>query len=217
MDSNERQEDLKKRREQREKEEQEQGIHVDGKPTAVHKKTSLGRKILDTFLSDDPLLVSERVKNEVIKPGLRDLGYNIMQTGLSMLFYPDGRGAPPRVGGPRGGRNERYEDYTRYSDNRGSGRIPGSSGRSRDSRPSYDYGEIIFATRGRAADALDHLLWCLERYNQASVADLNEAADLSSKYTDYYYGWYDLRGADIRGTAEGYVLDLPPVETIRTR
>lgn len=216
MDNKERQEDLKKRREQREKEEQEQGIQTDGKRTAERKKTSFGRKILDTFLSDDPLLVSERVKNEVIKPGLRDLGYNIMQTGLSMLFYPDGRGAPPRSGS-RFGRNERYEDYTRYSDNRGSGRMPGSGSGRRDSRPSYDYGEIIFASRGRAEDALDHLLWCLEKYNQASVADLNEAADLSSKYTDRYYGWYDLRGADIRGTSEGYVLDLPPVETIRTR
>lgn len=214
-DNRERQEDLKRRREQREKEEREQGITDTGKQSAERKKTSFGRKILDTFLSDDPLLVSERVKNEVIKPGLRDLGYNIMQTGLSMLFYPDGRGAPHS--GMRNSRNEHYEDYTRYSDNRGSGRMPGSDRGRRDSRPSYDYGEIIFATYGRAKDALDHLMWCLDRYKQASVADLNEAADLSSKYTDYYYGWYDLRGADIHGVSEGFVLDLPPVETIRTR
>ena len=213
--SRDKKEDLRIRREKTEQEEREKGVNAPENNGAVRKKTSFGRKILDTFLSDDPRIVTERVKNEVIKPGLRDLGYNVMQTALSMMFYPDGKGAPAGRFG-RSNRNERYEDYTRYSDNRSSGRVPGASG-GHNSRPSYDYGEIVFVSYRRAKDALDHLMWCLDKYNQASVADLNEGADLSSKYTDYYYGWYDLRGSDIRSTSEGYVLDLPPVESIRTR
>ena len=179
---------------------------------AVRKKRSIKRKILDKFFGDDPVAVSERVKNEVMLPGLKDLGYNILMSALSMAFWGEVRGGYTRPSG-RSSRDGRYEDYTRYSDSRS--RAPASNMRS--SRPSYDYGEIIFASQRKAQEALDHLDWCIERYHQASVADLNEAAELSSKYTDRYYGWFDLRGASIHPTSEGWVLDLPPAEPIRTQ
>lgn len=175
-------------------------------------KKTFGRKFLDKMLSNDPIGVSERVKNEVIWPGLKDLGYNILMSAISMAFWGEVRGNYSRNGGRGGTRSDRYTDYSGYSRNDSRPRVP-----DRRNTPSYDYGEIIFATRRDAEEALDHLIWCINKYNQAAVADLNEKAELSSKYTDRYYGWYDLRNAAVIGTSEGWILDLPPCEPLRTQ
>jgi hypothetical protein len=47
------------------------------------------------------------------------------------------------------------------------------------------------------------------------VANLNEALDRTSEYTDHDFGWTSLRSARIDSTREGYVLRLPaamPIE-----
>lgn len=178
--------------------------------SAIRKKKSIGRKLMDRLFSDDPIRASERVKNEVIWPGLKELGYNILMSGLSMMFWGEVRGGYSRPGS-RSQRNERYEDYSRYSDSSGGRERPNYGSR----RPSYDYGEIIFRTKEGADGALKHLRWCIDRYGQASVADLNGEAELSSKYTDHYYGWFDLRNSGVYPTPEGWVIDLPPTEPIK--
>lgn len=189
-----------------------------GSGGAIRKRRSLGRKLMDRIFSDDPIGVSERVKNEVIWPGLKDLGYNVLQSAISMMFWGEVRGGYSRRGSSRnvrGGYRDEYEDYNGYS--RDDRRDRGRGNRRDDRRSSYDYGEIIFNSKGRAEDALDYLRACIEQYDHATVGQLNERAELSSKYTDWYYGWYDLRNATVYPTAEGWVLDLPPAEPVRTR
>lgn len=175
---------------------------------AKRKKKSFGRKILDRFLSDDPIGISERVKNEVIWPGIKKLGYEILMSGLSMAFWGEVRG-----GGSS--RNDDYHDYSRYANgNRDNGR---SGNRQRNNRPSYDYGEIIFDSESRAKDALGYLHYLVDTYGRATVADLLERAELSSSYTDRYYGWTDLPNTDVYSTQEGWVINLPPTIPIKTR
>lgn len=49
-----------------------------------------------------------------------------------------------------------------------------------------------------------------ERYEVATVADLYDAAGLSSDYTDRKWGWTDLRDAQIVRVRTGYLIQLPP-------
>lgn len=178
---------------------------------ATRKKKNIGRKLMDKLFSEDPVGVSEQVKSEVIWPGLKELGYNIFMYTISMVFWGEVRGSFSRPGG-KSFRDDGYKDYGRYSES------PGryNSRDIRNRRPSYDYGEIIFQSREAALYALNHLQKCIEKYDRASVADLNEAAELSSTYTDQYHGWYDLRNAGVYATADGWVIDLPPTDRLRT-
>ena len=189
-----------------------------GSGGAIRKRRSLGRKLMDRIFSDDPIGVSERVKNEVVWPGLKDLGYNVLQSAISMMFWGEVRGGYGGRGSSRnirGGYRDGYEDYSGYSRD---DRRDHDRGRRRDDRrASYDYGEIIFNSKGRAEDALDYLSDLIKQYGHATVADLNERAELSSKYTDRYYGWYDLRNATVYPTPDGWMLDLPPTEAVSTR
>lgn len=177
---------------------------------AIRKKKSIGRKLMDKLFSDDPIGVSERVKNEIIWPGLKELSYEIFMSTVSMIFWGEVRGGGRSRPGSRNIRNDRYEDYGRYSDSRGR-----SQSMPQNHRSSYDYGEIIFRSKEAAEDALAYLRECIDRYNRASVADLNEASELSSKYTDQYHGWYDLRDAGVYPTPDGWMLDLPPTNPLR--
>lgn len=177
---------------------------------AIRKKKSFGRKLMDKFFSDDPIGVSERVKNEIIWPGLKELSYEIFMSTVSMLFWGEVRGTGRGRPGNRNLRNDRYEDYGRYSDSRGRTQSNLNSHRS-----SYDYGEIIFQSQKAARDALSCLRNNIDKYGRTSVADLNEAAELSSNYTDQYHGWYDLRNADVYPTPDGWIIDLPPTERLR--
>lgn len=183
---------------------------------AYKKKTPLSERIVNKLLSDDMMGIPDRLKEEFLYPRLEDLGYELVLALVGMVFHRE-----PRGGYSRRRERDRYRDddyrrdYSRYSD---SDRVPARSNR----RPSYDFGTIIFRDREGAKYALDCLKEDCEHYGQVAVSVLYETARLSGNgYTDNYYGWTDLRDVDdrdIHPTAEGgYVIDLPPVEKIRTR
>ena len=54
---------------------------------AQRKKKSFGRKLMDKIFSDDPIGVGERVKNDVIWPGVKELGYNALMSAVSIIFW----------------------------------------------------------------------------------------------------------------------------------
>ena len=172
----------------------------------IKKKKSLGRKILDTFLSDKIDEVGDYIRYNVIGPGAKNLVYEIFMSTLSMMFWGDARMGRDR-GRDRGGRTA----YDRAYDNRR------DASRERMRRPAYDYDDIFFETREDAERVLDRLYDTLERYGKARVADLYDAAGISAEgnYTVNYYGWFSLRGSGVYPTSEGWAIDLPKCESLR--
>ena len=177
--------------------------------TVTKKKKTVGRKILDTFLSEKLDDVGDYIRYNIFGPGVKSLIYDVVMSTFSMMFWGDasygGRGRDRRDSGGR-------RAYDRVYDDRRS-----SGGRDRGSRPAYDYDDIFFETRDDAERVLDRLYDQLDRYGKARVADLYEAAGISAEgnYTVNYYGWYSLRGSGAYPTSEGWALDLPKCESLR--
>ena len=71
--------------------------------------------------------------------------------------------------------------------------------------------EIIIASRGEAEEIIDKMNEIIVNYDVVSVADLYEMIgyDKKSRYTDFNYGWSDLRGAKAVRVPDGFLLDLP--------
>lgn len=176
--------------------------------TAIKKKKTIGRKVLDTFLSEKIDDVGDYIRYNVIGPGIKSLIYEIFMGSLSMAFWGDA--SVGRRSGGRGGGGSRGYDRI-YDEKRNGG------GRDRGRRPAYDYDDIFFETRDDAERVLDRMYDQLERYGKVRVADLYEAAGISpdGNYTVNYYGWYTLRGSGVYPTSEGWAIDLPKCESLR--
>lgn len=166
------------------------------------RKKSVGRKILDTFLSEKIDDVGDYIRYNVIGPGIKSLIYDMFMSSLSMAFWGDARARGS--GGVRGS-----SGYDRAYDDRRS--------RDRGRRPAYDVEDIIFESRDEAERVLDDLYDCLERYGSVRVADLYSSAGISPEgnFTVNNFGWRSLRGAGAYPTSEGWALDLPRCESLR--
>ena len=175
------------------------------KGTAKRKKKTFGRKVLDFITGEDIDKVNEYVKNDVIRPGLLNLIFDVATSTLSMAMFGEVRTSSRRSDSSRSSRRS----YDRMYDDR----REMSRGRSR--RPSYDIDDIIFETQQDARDARSELYDLIDNYGRARVSDLNRAAGLSGTWTDENYGWTRLDRVDIIPVPEGYILDLPPCEDIR--
>lgn len=182
---------------------------------AYRKKVKMSERIVDALLEDDMMMIPERLVDELLWPRLIDLGYDLVIAAVGMAFRREPRGGYRRSGGSRErDRDWREEDYSRFSER------PSSSSR-RPKRPSYEYQEVQFRSREGALDAMDYISWYCEKYDQCPVAILYEKAGLSASWTDHKYGWRDLSMLTeddiLPGEDGGWVIDLPPVESIRIR
>ncbi|FAA03151.1 MAG TPA: hypothetical protein [Siphovirus LN-2020-2] len=75
---------------------------------------------------------------------------------------------------------------------------------------------IIFESRDEAECVLNHLITiCIQR-GVATVGDLYSLTGLSKSYIDENWGWRDLRSAHAIRTHNGYILNLPKLEDVRT-
>lgn len=81
-------------------------------------------------------------------------------------------------------------------------------------RSTHDFGEIIIDTRVEAEAVIDKMFHQMEKYGQVTVSDLYDLVGITSAYTDNKWGWIDLQGTDIRRTRDGYLLKLPPPDSL---
>lgn len=170
---------------------------------ASHKKKGAARKFSDIFLAEDAHNVGEFVLTDVAIPLLKDLCFNVISTAASIVFFGE-RGIPARRSTAEkygyGGRG--YTNYNRASERRD--RQPVSR-----SRSSYSYDEIYLPSRGEADAVLYRMDELIDEYGQVSIGDLYDLVDITGNFTDYKYGWTDLRTADAIRTRDGYLLKLP--------
>lgn len=170
----------------------------------IQKHKSGIQKVAETFLGGDIKDVGSYIINDVMIPAAKDMMYDMVSQGFQRLLFGESRQDRTRAS---------RRDYTSYG--------AYYRGGARDDRPRTvarsrnDFDDIILQTREEAEDVLGRMQDLAADYGKCSVADLYNLVGISSKYTDYDYGWTDLRGASISRTRDGYLLNLPRTESLR--
>ena len=186
-----------------EKAEEERKGHV-SKPVVqagvTQKKRSFGKRFAETFLGEDVDSVGSYILLDVLIPAIRDTIVNIVQSGIEMLIYGDSRG---------GVRRNEHRSYYNYSTSYRSNSRDRDRAASYRNRRSNSIEDIVCEEKRDADEVIDQLLDLIDRYGQASVADLYDLVGITSSSTDWNWGWFNLSSATTRRVSGGYLIDLP--------
>lgn len=132
---------------------------------------------------------------------MKDMISDAVSGGIDMILFGETR---RRTKNKSSGSYTSYGSYYKKDDSRDR-RDERGSRRNR----SGSMGDIILETRQDAENVLYSLFDALEQYGAVRVADLTELLGETGPFTDNYWGWEDLSGADIKRVREGYLLVLP--------
>lgn len=175
-----------------------------GKVT-IKKKTGI-EKFAETFLAEDIHNVMNTIKNEMLIPAAKNLAVNIINSAISMMVY--GKDARPPYS---------YNNY--YQSQQNVSRTSYSSYYTRSQQPyaqtpdpqnGYSSGpNITFSVRLDAEEVLEQMRGSIMQFGKVSVADYYDLVGVTTDYTDYSYGWYDLSTASIRAINGGFIIVFP--------
>lgn len=178
-------------------------VGADGKVKKVvtgnvreRKKTGI-RKFAEAFIVEDMHNVKDYLIMDVLLPKVKETVLTIITTGVAMALCGEkdktrSTGASRVSYGGYYSRPERSDD--RY--------------RARP-RSARDYNDIIFDSQADAAGVLRRLDETITAYGIATVADLYDAAGMTSDYTAENYGWTDIRGSRVIRGIDGWEIRLP--------
>lgn len=174
------------------------------------RKKSLGKRMSETFLEEDGQNVVQYIVYDILIPAAKDTISDLVKGGIEMLLYGEGGSRDRSTYRDRG----RSYSQTRTSYNRMYGnddrRLSPPRDRSRRSRMSHDFDDVVLDSREEAKKVLDELNLLIDQYDWASVEDFNDLVGLDSEYTDCRWGWTDLRAAYIeRARHGGWIIRLP--------
>lgn len=175
-----------------------------GKEGIVSTRKPLGKKMAETFLTDDAKDVKSWLLLDVIIPGVK----NTILDMISMMFFGEvDRRSRSRSRRDRDDYRTSYSSYYSGSSSRRS-----RSSRSRedryDSDDRVDFRNIVLRTRDDAEHVIEELRDRIRKDGSASVADLLDLIDVAGRYTDNNYGWEDERDIGIRRVSSGYLIDV---------
>lgn len=176
----------------------------------ARRKRRIGSRLRETFFGGDARSAADHMVLEVIVPGIRDMMFDAMETGLQRMIYGESR---------RGRRSSTptYSNLGHVAYNRMSQPSARQSDQalSRKSRSKMDFQDLILQSRSEAEDVIDSMFDVLSRFEVISVADLYELTGVQSSHTDNKWGWTSLQGARPRKLRDGgYLLDLPDPEPL---
>lgn len=163
----------------------------------VHKKKKSGfNRVTESILSEDAGNVKNFILMDVLIPSLKRTISDIVTNGIEILLYGESRPSRDRDRRDSVSYRRYYEDRPKYSE-------------AVRSRNVYDYEDIVIASRGEAERVLDRLYDSVETYGAVSVGDLYDLVGMTGSFTNYKYGWTDLRPAKIERVRDGYWIKLP--------
>ena len=167
------------------------------------KKKGATRKFTDIFVAADLKSVGEFLFSDFIVPTAQKLFVDLVSSGASVLMYGERGTSARRSNADRYGYgSSRHTDYNRASDRRG----PAYGG---PARSVYSYDDIYFDNYGEADVVLNRMLDAIDEYGMVSIGDLYDLVEVTGNYTDYKYGWMDLRTACVERSRQGYYIRLP--------
>lgn len=174
---------------------------INGKVTV--KKKGAAKKFTDIFVAADLKSVGEFLFTDFIVPTAQKLFVDLVSNGASMFAYGERGSSSRRSNADRYSYGSgRYTDYNRASDRR-------DSRYASPAKPVYSYDDIYFETYGEAELVKDRMWDQIEEYGTVSIGDLYDLVEITGNYTDYKYGWTDLRTATVERSRNGYYIRLP--------
>ena len=165
------------------------------------KKSSLS-KFADTFIEEDKDTVVGYLLSEVLIPSFKKMVSDTIKTGIDKMLYGDAEVSRSNSPASKISYSKYYNDKSSYS--RSSSTAPVAS-----RRDTYEYNNIVLETRGDAEAVLMGMDDIIAKYEIVSVADLYDLVGIAGSYTDYKYGWTDIRSARIERVRDGYVIRMP--------
>ncbi len=165
------------------------------KVTSGEVKKKKRSAFAEAFIREDVNNVKSYILTDVVVPAIKNVIIDTVTNGLNMMLNGDVR--------PSGSRRTNVSYSSMYS------------GRQRPEEKKYgrsvfNFDDIEFTMRTDAEEVLSTMYEILDVYGKVRVADFYELAGVTVEgHTDNYYGWYDLRSADVVRSRDCYVIRLP--------
>lgn len=166
------------------------------------KKKSSISKFADTFIEEDKDTVVGYLLSEVLIPSFKKMVSDTIKTGIDKMLYGDAEVSRSNSPASKISYSKYYNDKSSYS--RSSSTAPVAN-----RRDTYEYNNIVLETRGDAEAVLMGMDDIIAKYEIVSVADLYDLVGIAGSYTDYKYGWTDIRSARIERVRDGYIIRMP--------
>lgn len=182
---------------------------VEGAANVKPVKESAFKRFKNNLFAGDANSVVGYLTSEVLLPALKDLIVDTGSKGLEKMMYGEVKSKRRSSDGKsRFSYNNPIDVRSRPT----GGRVPPPS-RAMGGR-RHMVGEVYLETRGDAERVLETMSELIDRYGVASIADLYGLLGVESNYIDNNWGWTELMFANVMQTANGWLLDLPPVEPL---
>lgn len=176
--------------------------------TGTIKKKKKGMKgywktFKSAILPDTDMDMCDYVITDLLVPSIKTLVSSIITNSVEIALFGEVRG--------RRGKDDRYVSYNDYyrPDRRDRGRR--SDGRATyRARSAINFDSDVFETRADADRVLDDLTAHIDQYGFASIGDYYDLIGVTGEFTDWKYGWDNLRNTRVlpeRGG--GYYIDFP--------
>lgn len=165
------------------------------------KKSSLS-KFADTFIEEDKDTVVGYLLSEVLIPSFKKMVSDTIKTGIDKMLYGDTEVSRSNSPASKISYSKYYNDKSSYSRSSSTAQVA-------NRRDTYEYNNIVLETRGDAEAVLMGMDDIIAKYEIVSVADLYDLVGIAGSYTDYKYGWTDIRSARIERVRDGYVIRMP--------
>lgn len=164
------------------------------------KKPSIGRRILNIFISDDVDEIKRYLKDDLIIPSIK----TGILSALEMIFFHHTSG----YGGWRpidySKSSQRPTTYS-YGSQQARGYVSAGEKRS----VGNGVKSIIYKTRIDADSVLRVLYDQIDAYGEVSVMNFYDASDVDSQFTDAKWGWHDISSARIYPCPGGFTIQMP--------
>lgn len=163
----------------------------------VSSKTSLFKKVAESFLPEDVKDVKSWLFYDILLPGAKDLVWDTIET----MFWGGKRSRSKRGG---------YYDRTDYRSHyrRSSYSRNGNDDRGGYTNERVDCRNVIVRHRDDAEAIVEQLRNRIRDTGSASTADLFDLIDVPGKYTDNDWGWTDERDIGVRRVSSGFLIDV---------
>lgn len=175
------------------------------------RKRGLGSKFKETFFGGTGRGAAEYAVTDVVVPGIRDMFYEALHSGLEHLFYGDRSNGGRRrtTASPLTNQNLGHVPYESISRPTRATAQPART-LSREARARHSLAELVIPSHQEANEVLDRMYDILSQSGDVTVADLYTLTGVRVEHTDNKWGWYSLKGSKaIRTRQGGYLLSLP--------
>jgi hypothetical protein len=182
------------------------------------RKVPFHRRVTRIFFSGDVRSVKNYIVQDVLVPTVRYTVVDAVQQAVSRAILGEnamnnrhpGLGGFAGLGGFRGGGVIQNMNYGNISQGVQAKREDPREVINRRTMGVLDPSQFVFQDRTTAEQVVLELARVIEEFGIVTVADMYKMIGEPTEFTHHKYGWNNLAGADVIGSAsKGWVLNLP--------